>query len=423
MLYTTANAKRKIFSESRALGNDDEKIPQFYNALAHEFKFSSKNSLIFIVVAHLVHSLPYFLELITQLGKVAAIIPKESNYVDSVKNDIQVLYQEWIEHGLNKKILRENPEITRTILTRIFNDPANQHHQFIILDHGGYFAPCLNILLENPIKIRLSGIVEHTWNGELRYQTYLQENNIDDFPIFSIARSRIKAQESRPVAQSFIAALIAIIYGGSGLNQDFYRLKNITIVGFGNLGKEIAFLLSKLLEKTVNIKIYDCSFEAIIEAKKFGFLVTNELESAIASSDLIITATSDIAIRKEHIEAMESNACLACVTSRDDQLAEDLLINFDIKNCSNSVSAYQHKENKKIINVASHGASVNYLIGSTAHPIIHAVLGAACVAAVRCYEIQKNKTSKNSAKNMYFLSETDNTRLEQLYEQIFNLEN
>lgn len=45
--------------------------------------------------------------------------------------------------------------------------------------------------------------------------------------------------------------------------------------------------------------------------------------------------------------------------------------------------------------MASDGASVNYLIGSTAHPIIHAILGAACVGALRCHEIHHNKTEKN----------------------------
>lgn len=63
---SVATTKRKIFSESRPLGVDDAKIPQFYNILADEFGFSVDRLLAFIVVAHPAHSLTYFLELVAQ---------------------------------------------------------------------------------------------------------------------------------------------------------------------------------------------------------------------------------------------------------------------------------------------------------------------------------------------------------------------
>lgn len=318
MINEFAILKRNEFADLRPVGPDDKKVSLFHSKLADVFQFSLAQPIAIIVVAHPAHSLPYFLDLITQLGKIMAIILKESNYVDSVQSDIEILYKDYIQHGLNKKVLQEDAVTTRKILTKIFNDPSSQKYQFIILDHGGYFAPSLHILLEEPFVSRLVGIVEHTWNGELRYQRFLQESSIRPFPVFSIARSALKAREIGPVAQSFIIALMAIIYGGAGLNQELNRLTCIGIVGFGYLGKEIACLLRSVLYKNVTIKICDCAPEACHEAKKLGFFVSQELGEVIDSADLIITATSDIALTREHIHLMKDNVCLACVTSHDD---------------------------------------------------------------------------------------------------------
>lgn len=187
-MFEENQAKEAItnFTQGRPTGIDDEKVPEFYNEIAKHFNFSPQ-PVVFIVVAHMVHTLPYFLQALTRIGAIAAIIPKASQYVPEVEDSLNWIFKDIIRRDINKTVLNTQPEIVQSF----WQEMSEQYPdcKLMILDHGGYFAPRIDIL--NEFKDRLAGIVEHTWNGQIRYSNVLQDSPYSfSIPIFSIARSR-----------------------------------------------------------------------------------------------------------------------------------------------------------------------------------------------------------------------------------------
>ena len=102
--YTDAINK---FSEKFPQGIDDTKALDFYNDISGQFNFESKN-VIFIVVAHMVRTLPYLLYALAKIGAIAAVIPKGSNYPEDVEISFNEMYRTIIFRNINKTVLNTN---------------------------------------------------------------------------------------------------------------------------------------------------------------------------------------------------------------------------------------------------------------------------------------------------------------------------
>lgn len=371
------------FSESHPRGTDDIKAPGFYKEIAQSLKFTEQK-IGFIVVPHMVHTLPYFLQALTPLGPIVAIIPKASKYVPEVEGSLDQIYRPFIRRDINKTVLNTEPDKVGSFLQELSN--RYQDRQFMILDHGGYFASRLDVLHKH--KTRLAGIVEHTWNGHIKYRNALHHS---PFPcqVFSIARNPLKAAEDAHVAASIVHAMSAKIFAGSGISQDITRLK-IGVIGYGHMGEAIAKYLLRIVPPG-NIKICDEKAEKCAEARKSFSAVFADIKDLLSDGakdndkcDVIIAAANAPILGRDEFEQMKSGTCVVCVTSGDDQFKpDDYLTRLEKIGETAAVTTYKRPRGDNIY-FAYDGRSVNFSIGSTPHPILHAVLGSVCASAFRC---------------------------------------
>lgn len=384
---------------------DDSKTPQFYSSIINEIKLHiniESTKVAFIVVAHFVHSLPYFLESVGAIGDIVALIPKQSTVVANVFNTIVDLYKPIIYKDVNKDSLNNNQNLIETFFENLVKILQPQDKKIIILDHGGYFVTRMNDVLVK-FKNRIIGVVEHTWNGEQDYANSLAKSKEFCVPVVSIAHSSLKDYESKSVARSIVDAINVKILSGEALNQDITRLQKILIIGYGNIGQRVALYLKTQLGSCANETIYICdASELALKEANIHFNekhITNDKKIFLSQADLIITATSSIALNKQDFASLKPGVCIACATSSDKQFSADALADYEIinhdvnqighlnslpKSTAKTYVMYRHKlQPDKIIYLASGGGSVNFLIGSTANPILHAIFASICFNASR----------------------------------------
>jgi S-adenosylhomocysteine hydrolase len=418
--HQKAKIAREEFVKRHPAGKDDQKVPVFHEKIAEKFNFSFKpgqsKKIAFIVVAHFVHSLPYFLEMVSKLGDIVALIPKQSDVVKKVRKTIESVYQDIIHSNINKESLKKN-QVRRTFLVNLSKKFPN--HSFIILDHGGYFSSLHSDYLGEYRSIL--GIVEHTWNGEVKYNEQLLAKPPFCIPVRSIARSKLKDFESEAVARSIVSAIDVKIFSGEGLHQDITRLNYILIMGYGHIGKRVAIELKIRLKEAGEKEIYICDVGE--EARKkatIHFLsdhITDDKLKFLSDADLIITATSTQVFSKKDFNRLKKGAVIVCATSSDDQFTADALEDYkpdaSLANYKYAFTKYIHKTKKHYIYLASNGGSVNFLIGSTPNPIIHAILASVCVNAYHLI-------AKSSALEKIHLSDIGSDGIiKKVYEDFF----
>ncbi len=414
--------RREAFVEKHPCGPDDNKVPSYYQKVIEQYGFNqiASTKFAFIVVAHFVHTLPYFLEALSSLGEVAAVISKQSSTVKTVRKSILDIYKDIIVSTLDKKNLTENPTAAESFFGKLFENEKWKDYRFIILDHGGYFASRINDILKK-YKNKIVGVVEHTWNGEVRYQEQLKHYHSIPFPVLSVAHSTLKGLESEAVANSIVDALTGKIFTGEGVSQTIYTLKQILVIGYGNIGKAVAIALKNRLgnrSKEV-ICICDISDYSIREAKRDFSRVTQDKTVYLREADLIITATSTKVLSKKDFLKLKAGAFIACATSSDDQFTTEALKDHlkqegPTKQVQSLCPKYKHKHSENYFYLIANGDSVNFTIGSTPHPIIHIVLTSIVLDAYQL--IQNNLVWNLNQINVY---NGYDLLIKKTYEQVF----
>lgn len=418
MFKEEADRALEGFSENHPRGTDDMKAPGFYKEIAQSLKFTEQK-IGFIVVPHMVHTLPYFLQALTSLGSIVAIIPKSSKYVPEVEVSLDQIYRPFIRRDINKTVLNTEPDKVDLFLQEL--SARYQDRQFMILDHGGYFASRLDVLHNH--KMRLAGIVEHTWNGDIKYRNALHHSPFP-CPVFSIARNSLKAAEDAHVGASIVHAMSAKVFAGSGISQDITRLK-IGVIGYGHMGEAIAKYLLRIVPSG-NIKICDEKAEKSAEARKSFSAVFADIKDLLSDGakdndkcDVIIAAANAPILGRDEFEQMKSGTCVVCVTSGDDQFKPDYLTGLQKIGETAAVTTYRRPRGDNIY-FAYDGRSVNFSIGSTPHPILHAVLGSVCASAFRCLTTPPAPLSAQSFSTIQELPAEDVDIIEDIYRRTFD---
>jgi ankyrin repeat protein/S-adenosylhomocysteine hydrolase len=416
--------RREAFVKRHPCGPDDSKVPTYYKNVIEQFEFNKNthNKIAFIVVAHFVHTLPYFLEAMSSMGDVVALISKQSGTVKSVRKSILDIYKDIIVPNLDKNNLKKNSTHAESFFTELFENETWQNHKFIIFDHGGYFAPRIDDVLKKH-KHKIIGVVEHTWNGEVRYQEQLELYHSFPFPILSVAHSTLKGLESEAVANSLVDALSGKIFTGEGISQTINTLQRILIIGYGHIGKAVATVLKNKLGNRGKevICICDLSDKTRKEAKREFSHVTKDKGKYLKDADLIITATSTLALTKKDFAKLKAGAFIACATSSDDQFTEEAIKEYVIeegqtKQIQSLCPKYKHKNSEQFFYLIANGDSVNFTIGSTPHPIIHIVLTSICVDA---HELIKNNSATSWDLKQINLFNGQDELIKKIYEGIF----
>jgi len=290
----------------------------FFRSLPSLLNFNPSNKITVIPVVHCSkNSLP-MIEALSHMFYVPILILKDSTkyanpHIVQTLQDMGFM----IDLKVNKDFCKNEHQVIH-----FFEKYIPYDHKFIIMDHGGYFAPTIQHICKHFSSDKFIGVTEHTLNGHCKYETQLSIFNINR-PIMSIAKAEAKSIVDADVAETIVHVIDHVIRQEKGNrlnNRNSYR---IGIIGYGNLGMGIAKHLKERLVQNITI----CEQNPLKQIKAFsdGFILDG-IHGLCQTCNIIISATGNKAIKSHHLKLMSNNTFIATVTSPDDELDLDKLI-------------------------------------------------------------------------------------------------
>jgi adenosylhomocysteinase len=226
-----------------------------------------------------------------------------------------------------------------------------------VIDDGGRFALVIN---DDPqLGKNVCGVVEQTRGGENCWRELYGEENLP-LPVISVNESPFKKIEHRYTAQTIVSAsLIAL--------KSQFAGKHVAVIGFGDVGREIAFLLTQNYGAKVNV--VDIDENKLVEPIFLGCSVSTKHE-ALKKADVIITVTGkkdviagdDFLLLKDGSILINGGRYGEIDVKRLDAIAHKVSI---VKDGPENLTQYTLAGNKeKTIYVVARGYPVNIYVGS-----------------------------------------------------------
>lgn len=252
-----------------------------------------------LVITHMLAERPAFLHAVAHVSDVAAVLPKPRSINEASLRQISSSMQvDTLDRGQFA-----DPE---SALAYVESRAAGR--DLVLLDVGGYFAPTLEHLCAH-FSGRLIGVVEDTENG---HQRYADQGKLP-CPVFSVARSPLKDPEDYLVGQSVVFSTEALVRS----RDDILNGRPACVIGFGKLGRSIAAMLHA---KHVSVTVFDIDPVRRVQAVSQGYRTAPTLAEALARAGIVVCATGNMALREEDFGRIANGACIASVTSSDDEL-------------------------------------------------------------------------------------------------------
>lgn len=257
-----------------------------------------------LVITHLLGERPAFLGAVRRLAEVVAVLPKPKSIDVRALEEITGLFQ---VDSLDRATFADPARALEYLESRAAG------RSLVLLDVGGYFAPCLEHVCAN-FSGQVIGVVEDTENGHRRYEALGKL----PLPVFSSARSPLKDPEDYLVGQSVTFSTEALIRA----RGDILQGRPATVIGYGKLGRSVAAMLHA---KHVGVTVYDADPIRRTQALSQGFRTASTLAQAIAGAGVIVCATGNLALREDDFAKVANGAYIASVTSSDDELELEAL--------------------------------------------------------------------------------------------------
>jgi S-adenosylhomocysteine hydrolase len=395
-------------------GHEVRVIRDFYDDIIARLKSNTKASAdaeecCFIVVAHLVPTLPFYLEALAKVGQRIILIPKGSSDDEDTVNWIynsqvvsKFLYEEdkdefYSQCGLNHgqcslgEVFKEAKHL-KVFYEKYIKQQEIQSPKFIVVDIGGYFAPSVrHVYCQDPEKEGnqwisewrkwLLGYVEDTENGYQKYNKEIEKmaSNKDLPKIISVARSEIKNAEDYNVGKAVTEAVDHILRISSYTH--LAENKTILVIGYGKVGAAAAKVAA---EKTRGpVLVCEKNMVRKLVASGHSFKVV-ELSDGLKVADIIISCTGSKALKASHIEVMKKNVWIASCTSRDDEFDKtflDKLVARD-ENAKDG-DLWRYQIGSRTIDMLNNGNSVNFVQKAVHGYFIHGVLASLLISAFK----------------------------------------
>lgn len=304
----------------------------------------------YVVVTHLLEDRPWFLQAVSCLGDVVAVIPKRKSIVPRVRDILRHRYRLL---NVDRSDFETAPKAADT-LARL-----QCRHPLCLLDIGGYFASLTSADLSS-FALRVAGIVEDTENGHVKYQAGLERGDCS-FPIYSVARSELKRPENFLVGQSLVFSVEAILRQ----RDELLHGRRACVIGYGNIGRSVAWHLH---ERHVDVTVFDKDPMKLIEAFTHGFLTPSTIDDAVADADIIFCVTGNHSVAISELGRLKPFTYVATVTSPDDEFTMDLP-QVDISHRQGHISELRFPDGK-VIYLMNRGQAVNFVHGSVVGPFI-----------------------------------------------------
>lgn len=330
------------------------------------------NTVKFIVVMHIAPTIKPYLEALAKLGEIRAVILKgtrthtEQTIYDEIKS--QYTFYEDGRDGLAKEGA-----------IHFINRYIGENEKCIILDIGGYFAPYVKILSENPVmKRKLLGIVEDTKNGHVEYEKTVADAT---FPIISIAESNLKALEDFHVGRGIVHGANAILSKDNTLSAH----EQCGVIGYGHVGPGVVEQLKG--NGTIDVVVNDKDPVQLLRAEMTSAVkTTDNKKQLLAQSGVVFCITGNQSIAGDEWLSLKNNAFVVSCTSSDTELDMKGLLaktknKKGIEHPNNPKFTQYNLINGKSIFLVCNGNAANFEINAVNGPIIYGVLSALIVAA------------------------------------------
>lgn len=227
--------------------------------------------------------------------------------------DIIAVFQ--IPYSVDGEVIAKLRESKTKILSTDINNEARlkselneifskyKKEKFIIHEVGGYFS-FLCKPENKSLSERVAGIVEDTTFGLRRYQSFKKW----PFPVYHVAKSRLKKLEASEVGFSITHAVI------SDLNEVGILTKGrkVLVIGYGDIGSAAA---KALRDNGFNVCVFDKQKTKMLLARFNGFEV-GEKNSLLREAEIVIGATGEQTIGKKDIIKLRSGIIIGSGSSK-----------------------------------------------------------------------------------------------------------
>lgn len=321
---------------------------KFYERLVG--RIDSERKVGTIVVMHFLPDVFSHLRTLDKVSEIITLIPKPKSIVQNVYDMVQSRFH---VQKATRELIQNTDIIAKTI--------ASTDREIILFDIGGYFAPILNDLaLVFPGKIL--GVVEDTENGHQKYESL----NSLPLPVYSVARSPLKANEDFLVGQSVLFSADAILRDAGKLIQYL----NCSVLGYGKIGNSIAYHLTL---RGVKPNVFDTNPVRRLEAYN-RVCFTPSRSYIMRNSDVIFCATGNQALNILDFRQLKPGCFIFSVTSSDDEMNLTFLNSeYNAEEVAEYITKYSNFNNHFYL--VNKGNAVNFIHKAVMGDFIHLVKG------------------------------------------------
>lgn len=224
----------------------------------------------------------------------------------------------------------------------------------IVMEDGGQIVPKLHKDFKNLAKGTL-GAVEQTTRG-IRNDQQIEELF---FPVISIPNSKLKDTFEPPhVARAVVNNIQKLL---PDIN---FSSRKALVIGYGNIGEQIALQLRDILK--MQVSIHDSDYTKLIKAQQFGFNTEKNLRDELETKFLVVGATGETIVGREEILAMGHNVYLISASSEQWEfcIAElnALSSKTDVLKCNDAKigTKYTIRNTERCINLIADGYPINF---------------------------------------------------------------
>ncbi len=247
-----------------------------------------------LILLHFLRDLIPFIE----ACKKAGALPSETMIF---YKDYQYPNKEKIEDDLRKGAHRVYP--IKEVSSALKQLDSEGVRNVIIIEDGGVIVPKLRKEFEKLATATL-GAVEQTTRG-IRNDQQIEEHS---FPVISIPGSKLKDTFEPPhVARAVVNNIQRL------LPDKNFSGRNALVIGYGNIGEQIALQLRDTLRMKVGV--YDLDNTKLIKARQYGFDTEENLRDGVKEKFLIVGATGETVVGRGETLAMEHNVYLVSASS------------------------------------------------------------------------------------------------------------
>jgi 8-oxo-dGTP pyrophosphatase MutT (NUDIX family) len=306
-----------------------------------------------IVVTHLLPDARSYLEAVSSISFIQAVIPKPKSEVREIR---RILEKQFPIVGLSREEIRLGEPLYRLI------DGFNG--EFLLLDIGGYFAAVANSLASR-YKNRILGIVEDTENGYQKYKAADKKSALE-LPVVSVARSPLKDTEDFLVGESVLFSADTVLRECGKLIQ----YKACAVLGFGKIGRSICH---HLLLRGIKPAVHDIDPIRRVQAHN-RLCETPERGIMLKNAGVIFSATGSQALNLLDFRNLKPGCFVFSVTSSDDEF-DTRFLEADYEPLEIATRVFRYSRPDHHFYLVNQGNAVNFLHKAVLGSFIHLVRG------------------------------------------------